>query len=373
MMKISDAQQPIAGFVKGDVSVGKGFRIKHAWMVLFVALFAFLISGCGGGEVVHVTSVKEGELEGLKAEDIAKLEEIKKTKADKTVDEGLSKVIEKTPHFTVSEYLERYPQAKGAADDYRVGGNDVLNIKVYEESDLSREAVRVSGKGYISFPLIGRLDVAGLTTTEIEKMIEAKLAEGQYLLDAHVDVMVTEFNSQHYLVLGAVSNPGRHALQAREHLLDALSKVEGVDQEKAGNRAMLIRTLDADTPKERKLVIDIVLQDLLKKGDPFSNIYLMDKDMVYIPPVEHYYIIGQVKGPGSYDMPGDEITLVEAIGAAGGFTRIAARNSTRIIRVENGQEKVIEVKVDEITDAGKKIHDVVVKPNDIIVVPESFF
>jgi polysaccharide export outer membrane protein len=58
---------------------------------------------------------------------------------------------------------------------------------------------------------------------------------------------------------------------------------------------------------------------------------------------------------------------------AGGFTRIASRNKTRIIRVEEGVEKIIQVKVDAITKAGKKIQDVVIQPNDVIVVPESFF
>ncbi len=99
----------------------------------------------------------------------------------------------------------------------------------------------------------------------------------------------------------------------------------------------------------------------------------MDKDLLYIPTAEHIYIIGQVKSPGSYTIPEGEITLVGAIGMAGGFTRIAARNKTRIIRLEDGVEKIIEVKVDAITEAGKKIQDVQIKPGDIIVVPESFF
>ena len=58
---------------------------------------------------------------------------------------------------------------------------------------------------------------------------------------------------------------------------------------------------------------------------------------------------------------------------AGGFTNIAARNRTRIVRVENGMEKIIEVKVDAITKAGKKGQDVRIWPGDVIIVPESFF
>ena len=342
--------------------------------LLFVLCSLLLgLSACGG-EVVKVTTVRsEKDLGGLKEEDRAMLEEIKKGKDKQEVDSGITNVIEKTPHYTVSEYLAKYPEERDSVADYKVGGNDVLRITVYEEPDLSKEAVRVSGKGLISFPLIGRLMVAGLTTTEIEKLIADKLAEQQYLLNAHVDVMVAEYNSKHFFVLGEVSTPGSYPLQARERIMDALSKVGGVEEEKAGNRVMLIRTFNPDTPEEKKIVIDIDLVNLLKMGDQISNIYLHDRDVLYFMPVEQFYIIGQVRGPGSYDMPEDELTLVEAIGMAGGFTRIASRNSTRIIRVEDGVEKIIQVKVDEITDAGKRIQDVVIKPGDIIVVPESFF
>jgi polysaccharide export outer membrane protein len=96
-------------------------------------------------------------------------------------------------------------------------------------------------------------------------------------------------------------------------------------------------------------------------------------DVLFIPAAENFYIIGQVRRPGSYPLTNREITLVEAISMAGGFTRIAARNRTRIIRIEDRVEKIIEVKVDAITDAGKKIQDVIIQPDDIIVVPESFF
>ena len=68
-----------------------------------------------------------------------------------------------------------------------------------------------------------------------------------------------------------------------------------------------------------------------------------------------------------------DITLVEAISMAGGFTKIAARNRTRIVRMEDGIEKIIVVKVDAITRAGKKGQDILLRPGDVIVVPESFF
>jgi len=215
--------------------------------------------------------------------------------------------------------------------------------------------------------------VDNLATSEIEKLISRKLAEEQYLLDAHVSVMVTEYNSKRFLVLGAVKTPGSYSLRAQERVLDAISRAGGIDLDQAGKKGMIIRKENTNTDQERKIVINLDLHGLLKGRDQISNIFLADKDALYIPTAEHFYIIGQVQNPGSYALPEREITLVEAISMAGGFTRIAARNRTRIIRVEDGVEKIIEVKVDAITKAGKKIQDVMIQPNDVIVVPESFF
>ena len=115
------------------------------------------------------------------------------------------------------------------------------------------------------------------------------------------------------------------------------------------------------------------MQALLNQGDQLSNILLQDKDLIYIPKAERFYILGQVQQPGSFYYVDKNITLVEAIGMAGGFTRIAARNSTRIVRMQGDEEIIIEVKVDAITKAGKKAQDVPILPGDVIIVPESFF
>ena len=358
---------------------------KYFFMFLTCALFFSLNACVTGGKVVKVKTVNKGpakkkKLSGLKDSDLAKIEEIKRERnAKKEIDPGLSSLIDKTQHFSAAEYVTTYPESRGpGGGDYKVGGFDVMSITVYEEKDLSREAVRVSGDGYISFPLIGRVMVEGLTTSQIERLISDKLAQEQYLLDAHVSAMVTEYNSKNFLVLGAVSKPGSYSLSARERVLNGISKAGGVGLERdgykgAGKQGMIIRTEHPSTPRERKIVIDLDLQGLLKGRDQVSNIYLQDKDVIYIPMAEQFYIIGEVKNPASYPITDQEITLVEAISMAGGFTPIAARNKTRIIRVEDGNEKIIEVKVDAITKSGKRIQDVVIQPGDVIVVPESFF
>jgi polysaccharide export outer membrane protein len=354
-------------------------------LIMTIAIILFISACSVGGEVVKVTTVQEGSYAGIKKEDMRRLEEIKRARGDKGIDDSLRSIIEETKHFSVSQYLLEHPEARGlTGGDYRVGGYDVLSIIVYEEKDLSRAAVRVSADGFISFPLIGRIKVESLTTSEIERLISRKLAEEEYLLDAHISVMVTEYNSKRFLVLGAVKSPGSYSLQAQERVLDAISRAGGIRRtqegyweraggERAGKKGMIIRTENPNTDHERKIVINLDLEGLLKGRDQISNVFLADKDVLFIPTAEHFYIIGQVIRPGSYSITDKEITLVEAISIAGGFTRIAARNRTRIIRVEDGIEKIIEVRVDAITKAGKKIQDVPIKPGDVIVIPESFF
>lgn len=85
-------------------------------------------------------------------------------------------------------------------------------------------------------------------------------------------------------------------------------------------------------------------------------------------------VIGSVNEPGKYDLHPEKVTTVlEAIAMAGGFTEDAAVNSTRVLRVEDGEDKTIYIKVKDITDKGRKDKDIPLKPNDIVFVPESFF
>jgi polysaccharide export outer membrane protein len=361
---------------RNDPAKGLLMRFCASLCIAFFFALSLVLGGCASSsdDVVKVTSLQTSQLSTLKAEDRAKLEEIRKTRGQENVDQSITALLEETPHYNITEYLKKHPEITGqAGQDYNVGGYDVLSITVYEEKDLSRDAVRVSADGHISFPLIGRVKVDGLTTAEIEKLISLKLAEGKYLLDAHVSVMVTDYKSKKYLVLGSVKNPASYSLQAQERVLDAISRAGGLEFEKSGKKGMIIRTENPNSSTERKIVINFELINLLKGKDQISNIFLLDRDVLYVPPAEHFYIIGQVKEPGSHPMRDREITLVEAISMAGGFTSIAARNRTRILRVEGGVEKIIEIRVDAITDAGKKIQDVLIQPNDIIFVPESFF
>jgi polysaccharide export outer membrane protein len=86
------------------------------------------------------------------------------------------------------------------------------------------------------------------------------------------------------------------------------------------------------------------------------------------------FVMGEVAKPGSYAIPTESrMTLLEAISTAGGFTPIAAQDRARVLRYVNGANVTYTINTKEITQQGQKDKDMVLVPNDIIYVPQSFF
>ena len=350
-------------------------RMKQLTVITIGCISCIIISACAdNGQVLNNPSASVSGIDGLKETELTQLTEIKQKQIETDGNIGLQKLIQGADSYSAEQYLAKFTQFHTyRIKDYIVGGYDVLDIIVYEEDDLSRKNVRISADGMITFPLIGRLQVAGMTTSDIEHLIARELEKGQFMLNAHVSVTVTEYKSKQFMVLGSVKKPGTFPLKAKETVLDAISKAGGIDFEQSGKQGVIVRTLFPNTPEQKKIAIHIDFETLLKGRNQTANLMLINNDLLYISQAEHFYIIGQVKNPGSYPLVKQEMTIVEAISIAGGFTQIASRNHTRIIRMEQGVEKVIEIKVDEITQSGRKIKDIQIHPGDIIVVPESFF
>jgi polysaccharide export outer membrane protein len=256
--------------------------------------------------------------------------------------------------------------------DYAIGGKDILKIVVFEEPDLSKDEVRVSIDGFITFPLIGRVRAEGLTANELEKEMVHRLGK-DFLVNPQVTVQVKEFASKTVNVLGAVKTPGAISLQGPTTLLETLARAGGVNVEVAGRSIVVLRPLSRKNGDEREVKhITINLTHLMKGGDLSQNILLQDKDTVFIPQADQIFVFGEVKNPGPYKLREKTISVVEAITMAGGPTRLGATNRTRIVRVEGSEERVINVNVEDITK-GDKSKDIALQSGDIIVVPETYF
>ncbi len=243
------------------------------------------------------------------------------------------------------------------AQEYRVGKGDVLKISVYDNPDLEK-TVRVSGEGIIVLPLIGEVGVGGISVSMVARRITDLLADG-YLISPHVSVFVEEFRSKKAIILGEVNKPGLYEISGDITFLEMISKAQGFTRT-AGNRAVIKRRIKPGqkTPE----IIRIDLKDFVERGDTSVNVAVEDGDSIYIKKARLYYVSGEVKNPDAYKWE-HTMTIIKAITYASGFTAKASPKNVKIIRKINGEEKVLRrAKMDE-----------PVLPDDVIVVPESFF
>jgi len=126
---------------------------------------------------------------------------------------------------------------------YRIGPSDLLRIEVFQVEELSSEE-RVTADGQIFLPLIGALQVGGLSQREAEALIAAKLGE-EYLQDPQVDIYVIEYASQNVTVMGRVKRPGVFPLKGRTTMLQALAMAEGADELANEEETVVFRADDA--------------------------------------------------------------------------------------------------------------------------------
>ena len=128
-----------------------------------------------------------------------------------------------TPTSVAPTDAIRVPAA--VIDEYKIGGQDLLDISVYGQAELTR-TVRVNSRGNITFPLVGQLQAVGLTAIQLERLIADRLAE-TYLQDPQVTVFVKEAISARFTIEGAVGRPGVFPLQGPTTLLRAIALAGG--------------------------------------------------------------------------------------------------------------------------------------------------
>jgi len=252
--------------------------------------------------------------------------------------------------------------------DYRIGRQDLLEIRVFDVEDLN-QTVRVGDDGSISMPLIGLLLVNGLTKTDLERKI-ATLLEERYVRDPQVTVFVKEYESKRVAVSGAVKRPGSYEMLGRKTLLEMLSLAGGLDKD-LGRQIIIFRGRQ-DGSTER---ISSDLERLVYEADPALNVIVEAGDIIYVPAVERIriFVTGAVRQPDVYEVPRDEpMTVLRAVTLAGGTTDRAARKRVQILRTDPGGNRVtLNVNLRQIQRG--KADDPLLQKGDIVLVPESFF
>lgn len=243
-------------------------------------------------------------------------------------------------------------QAGAKPEDYRLGAGDLLTIAVFDHGELGI-AARISQSGNITFPLIGQLQVAGLSTRDAELLLARRLIDGGFVKQPQVSVLVSEYQSQKISVMGQVAKPGQYPLDASKRMLDALAVAGGVLNDTAADDATLVR---ADSSR---VVID--LQKLFD-GDPAVNLVVQDGDTVFVAHAPQFYIYGQVQHPGQYRLA-RSTSLSRAISIGGGLTPRGTQRGAIVKRVDaQGKEHKVSVKDED-----------VLQPNDVLFIKASLF
>jgi len=254
--------------------------------------------------------------------------------------------------ITFSLTLVWLMQATAKSEDYQLGGGDLLKIVVFDHDELSIDA-RISQTGNITFPLVGQVPVAGLSTRDAELLLARRLMDGGFVRQPQVSVLVSEYQSQKVAVMGQVTKAGQYPLDASKNVLDVLAMAGGVLNDTAAEDATLVR---ADGSR-----VSIDLQRLFD-GDPTMNLGVHDGDTVFVQRAPQFYIYGQVQHPGEYRLARNT-TISRAISIGGGLTPRGTQRGAIVKRLDaQGKERKYSVGDED-----------VLQPNDVLLIKASWF
>jgi polysaccharide export outer membrane protein len=269
--------------------------------------------------------------------------------------------------LVLSLLLPAGARAQEASGDYRIGPKDLLVISVLEITELNVER-RVEDSGAIDLPLLGQFKVAGLTALEARAQLE-DLLRAKYVNRANVSVVVKEFANKPISVVGAVTKPGSLSISGRFTLLQAISAAGGLDQT-AGKKIYVLRRAENGLSDN----LEIKTDDLFRGSTAMWNIPVFPSDVVNIPArtTIKIFCLGEVKTPGALEFDSDDrLSLLSVVAKAGGLTD---RASSKVLVKRRGPDgKDVEARYNYKAVISGKEPDPTLKPDDVVVVQESFF
>jgi polysaccharide biosynthesis/export protein len=290
-------------------------------------------------------------------------------KSEPATEDGTSK----TPRAQASS-----PPANSVANDrYRIGPGDVLDIRVFNKPQFSRESVRVDGRGMIRMPLLTD-EIRAACKTEAELASELTSRYLEYLRNPQIDVFIKDYQSQPVAVVGAVRVPSRFQLQRRVRLLELLSHAGG-PADNAGRSIQIVHTAkpsicETAAPSESEEnvtnVVDNYKLDDTMKGDEAANPYVRPGDVVSVTEAEQAFVVGNVLRPSAIPLK-EQITVSRAIAMSGGTMPDTKNDRVRIVRQPPGSTTKTEIFVDLKAIDKQRAEDIVLQAGDIVDVPTS--
>lgn len=274
------------------------------------------------------------------------------------------------------------------ADPSALRPADVVDVVVLGQPTLSGDFVLDKGGG-INYPLIGRVEAAGLSPADLAKKLQSLLGAG-FIKRPEVSVRVKEYRSRPVLVLGEVVRPGIYSLKGDRSVLTILSDAGGLTVN-AGHEFLVarppegsesaaieqfssmplvpglsdaVRLPDADElPPGAIKGSDVFRASFreLMKGNAEQNVILEGGDTVFVPRAAQIFVTGQAARPAAFKYV-DGMTVQDALQLAGGISDRGSIKRLKIVRFEAGKRREIKA---ELLD--------LLKPGDTLNVGERFF
>jgi polysaccharide biosynthesis/export protein len=173
-----------------------------------------------------------------------------------------------------------YEQDHQVVGEFLLGPEDVLEITVWKNQDLSRTTV-IRPDGLISMPIIGDVQAAGLSANALAKRIAESLAP--FVANPAVSVSVKEINSYSIFVLGEVSKPGKYHLKSYTTLLQAISMAGGFTEFAKKNKLQVIRNSSNGDGRLHEIRIPVRYKDVVAGTGGPGNLLLRSGDTVVVP------------------------------------------------------------------------------------------
>jgi polysaccharide export outer membrane protein len=246
----------------------------------------------------------------------------------------------------------------------RIHAGDQLSIQVYGDATLTQN-VTVLPDGTVTYPLIGRVALAGSTPDQAAGILTKKLR--RYILNPSVNVIIAQLGQPSVLVLGDVKTPGKYQLRSDAKLTDAIAAAGGL----VNTNGAFPEARIAD---ENGVVTKVSLEQLLQRGDTALDMGLSEGAVVYVPGRVQFIVdvSGAVDHPGDVQVAeGDHLSV--AIAKAGNSQNAQSDlNHIRLIRTApNGTETTTEINLYEAINEGNQSVDVALQKGDVIYVPQS--
>ena len=245
---------------------------------------------------------------------------------------------------------------------YRLGPGDRLFINVFGEPKLDNIQVQLEGNGYVQLPILGRVSFNNLTLDEAQALLESEYSA--HFIDPWIVVQLVESLSRPVYLLGEFNQAGVMQMTRPTSLIQALSAGSGLTEDAYTRGARLIR--DGQ-------IAAVDIHGLLNRGHMDQNVWLQPDDTIFVPGLQNLrvYVVGAIVRPGAQSLTNGPLTLVQAIGNAGGPLRGQARlDNVRVIRALSPVTGELYV-IDYQRIINGETYDMPLQPDDIIYIPNN--